>query len=443
LAIVLAFFSFSIRVSFAAPSTQPLSGISYLDNGSIRLGVDLDLGGAITWLSTSADNANLVNSWDLGREIQMSFYSGPIPFTPEGKQPAPQWRGLGWNPIQSGDHFKNRSKTIECRNDGKSIYIKCVPMQWPLNNVPGQCLFESRLSLDANTVRADCTLINHRSDVTQYPARLQELPAIYTNAPWWRLMTYTGDKPFTTDALTQIPPKMPWTEFRATENWAALVNDHDRGLGVWEPAIFRFSGGFAGKPGAGGAGDSPTGYLSPTQLEILDSNIEYHYTYVLILGSLDEIRTYVYAHATRPSAPSFHFDKDRRHWSYHDASDNGLPLHGQLDIHTTGPDPQCISPDGFWYAAGSPKIKIEAAFDATAPVARIRWKTAADDRFSEEKTISFPVNPDNAFHTYEVDLSHSPRYVGAITGLRFDPVLKPAAPARVRLKSISFTDPRP
>jgi hypothetical protein len=426
----------------AAPSTQPISGISYLDNGTIRLGVDLDKGGAITWLSKSGGEANIVNSWDLGRQIQMSFYSGPIPFTPDGKQPAPEWRTLGWNPIQSGDHFKNHSKTIEYRNDGKSIYVKCVPMQWPLNNVPAECLFESRLSLEGDTVHADCTLINHRSHVTQYPARLQELPAIYTNAPWWRLMTYTGEKPFANDNLTQIPAKMPWTDFHATENWAALVNDKNEGIGIWEPGTFRFSGGFSGKPGAGGAADPPTGYLSPTHLEILDDNIEYHYAYVLILGSLDEIRHYAYVHASPPSAPDYHFDKDRQHWSYHDAADTGLPLHGELDIHTAGPDPQCISPQDFWYAAKSSKIRIDAAFAATAPLARIRWKTIADDRFSEDKTISFPVTSDNAYHVYEIDLSTSAKYIGAITGLRLDPVPKPGESARIRIKSISFIDRR-
>ena len=67
----------------------------------------------------------------------MSYYAGPVPFTPKGKQPAPQWRGLGWNPIQAGDHFGNASKVLEHRNDGKSIYVKCVPMQWPLDNEPG------------------------------------------------------------------------------------------------------------------------------------------------------------------------------------------------------------------------------------------------------------------------------------------------------------------
>jgi len=71
--------------------------VSYLDNGVIRLGVNLELGGAFTYLSTSKSNTNLLNRSDWGRQIQMSHYSGPVPLAPNGKQPKPkkEWAGLG------------------------------------------------------------------------------------------------------------------------------------------------------------------------------------------------------------------------------------------------------------------------------------------------------------------------------------------------------------
>ena len=171
--------------------------MSYLDNGIIRLGVDLNLGGAITYLSKSGSDQNIVNSFDFGRQIQMSYYSGPVPFTPDGKQPKPEWNFIGWNPIQVGDAFGNASKLLEEKHDGKSLYVKCVPMHWPLDNVPGECTYECWLELEGAAVHARCRLVNHRADHTQYPARDQELPAVYTNAPFHRLMTATRDKPFT------------------------------------------------------------------------------------------------------------------------------------------------------------------------------------------------------------------------------------------------------
>ncbi len=170
--------------------------LSVLDNGAVRVGVDLNAGGAVTYLSKSGEDNNIINSWDWGRQVQMSYYAGPVPFTPDGKQPAKEWRGLGWNPIQAGDHFGHGSKVIEHHNDGKAIYVKCVPMQWPLDNVQLEGTFETWYSLDGPAVRVRARLNNARSDKTQWPARTQEMPAVYTNGPFYRLMTYSGDKPY-------------------------------------------------------------------------------------------------------------------------------------------------------------------------------------------------------------------------------------------------------
>ena len=54
--------------------------MSFLDNGTIRIGVDLDIGGTITFLARSNGGENLINSHDLGRQVQQSYYSGPHPF---------------------------------------------------------------------------------------------------------------------------------------------------------------------------------------------------------------------------------------------------------------------------------------------------------------------------------------------------------------------------
>ena len=41
--------------------------MSWLENDLIKLGVDLDLGGAITFLAAKKDGANVINNFDLGR----------------------------------------------------------------------------------------------------------------------------------------------------------------------------------------------------------------------------------------------------------------------------------------------------------------------------------------------------------------------------------------
>src|SRR5208337_1863850 len=113
-------------------------------------------------LSRSGAELNLVNSYDCGRQIQMSYYSGPVPFATAGKQPKPEWRFIGWNPIQVGDAFGNASKLLEQSNDSKQIYVKCVPLHWPLDNVAGECTYECWFTLDGPAVHARCRLLNHR-----------------------------------------------------------------------------------------------------------------------------------------------------------------------------------------------------------------------------------------------------------------------------------------
>jgi hypothetical protein len=438
ISLLLTFFLPVTVPAFAAPRTNT-PDMSYLDNGVIRLGVDLNLGGAITFLSKSKSDLNLINSWDWGRQVQMSYYSGPVPFTPGGKQPAPEWKGLGWNPVQAGDHFGNASKTIEHANDGKTIHIKCVPMQWPLDHVPLEGTFEAWYSLDGEAVKVRSRLNNARSDKTQWPARTQELPAVYTNAPFYKLMTYTGDKPFSSAELSridhQMKPREPWAHWYATENWAALLNDDGWGLGVWNPDCFNFSGGAAGKPGKGGPKDSSTNYIAPNRAEILDHNIVHEYQYTLILGDLATIRKYVYDHAKRPAPPTYRFEKDRQGWHYRNATDTGWPINGQLNVQLDGDDPQLVGPPGFWQAADAPVLYLHAAFQTGQKSAQIFWSRLGEKGMSR---IDLAIVPDGAYRTYEIHLADSPAYKGIITGLRFDPVPAAKKGEWVKVKWIGF-----
>ncbi|MGO8836978.1 MAG: hypothetical protein ACLQAH_13800 [Limisphaerales bacterium] len=235
-------------VDQVVPDQDRTPRMSYLENESIRLGVDLAIGGAITYLAPATNRElNVINSHDWGRQVQLSYYSGPNPFHPPGTTMSEDWHSLGWNPIQSGDCYGFKSVVLTHTNDGHSIYVKLVPMQWPLKNVPGECVCEVWLKLDGPTVKARTRLTNQRADHTQYPARTQEMPAVYVNGPYSRLFSYTGDRPYTGGALTQFTNRLDlqkdWTNWLATEHWAAQVNDAGWGLGVWTPETVRFSGG--------------------------------------------------------------------------------------------------------------------------------------------------------------------------------------------------------
>ncbi|WP_260929434.1 hypothetical protein [Novosphingobium sp. 9] len=427
----------SARLGHAKPERM-----SYLANGTLRLGIDLAKGGAITFLADLTRGPdNLINSFDLGRQVQMSYYSGPVPYRVPGHAgPRPRWEEIGWNPIQVGDDFGNASRILEHRNDGREIYVKCVPMHWPLDDVPGECTFESWLRLDGNTVQARCRLVMARQDRTQWPARQQELPAVYTNGPWYQLWSYRGDRPFIGDTPTEIQHpfenESPWAEWAATENWAALLDDSGHGLGVWSPETTWFSGGFYGKKGSGGPKDEPTGYIGPSRLEIIDHNIVHDYRYTLICGDLGAIRQWVYAQPRPPALPSWEFARDRQGWTYVDATDSGWPIRGQLDIRPAK-GAQIIGPPAAWQAAQAKRLTIRGVFEGIDEVALL-WRPLDSPDFVGSPSAIAKVRPERGVQSLSFNLSRCSEYRGLVTQLRLDPQLESGPTARIALHSIAF-----
>lgn len=311
----------------------------FAENEFIRIGANLSLGGALTYLSEKGKK-NLINSHDWGRQVQMSFYAPPVPYQPEGTEMAECWKFIGWNPIQSGDYYRNRSRVLEYRCENNEIYVKCIPMHWPLNNCPGECTFEVWYRLDGYCVNVTSRINMDRPDTTQYPARHQEQPAVYTNGEWYKGVAYVGKKPFTGDSLTELVTKdnglgWPWLNIYATENWSALVDDEDYGLGVYIGSTNLSKIGFAGsteQKGWGGPKDDQTGYIAPLGCEILDHNITYSYDYSLIVGQLDFIRQTAYEKDKHVDRRHYSFEHDRNHFYYKDITDKGYPTGGCLDF---------------------------------------------------------------------------------------------------------------
>src|SRR6185437_9235143 len=97
-------------------------------------------------------------------------------------------------------------------------------------------------------------------------------------------------KPFTKDALTQITndwrKPWPWTHFVATERWAALVDEHDWGLGVFKDDGAQFDGGIYGDARSEDPKDGSTAYVAPIQVENFDHNIVYEHRTDFMVGNL-------------------------------------------------------------------------------------------------------------------------------------------------------------
>jgi len=70
----------ALALALAASSARPAASAGddsflFLDNGRVRVGVDVTRGGSIGWLSASGGR-NLVNHADMGREVQLRRVGG-------------------------------------------------------------------------------------------------------------------------------------------------------------------------------------------------------------------------------------------------------------------------------------------------------------------------------------------------------------------------------
>lgn len=280
-----------------------------LDNGVLKVGVSLTYGGAITYLSPSGSDRNLINNHDKGRQIQQSYYAGQDRNrTAQGQNAS--WSPWPWNPVQAGDSFNNPSHVLEATVTGGEIYTKVQPLLWDMNNELAEAHYEMWITLDENRVHVRSKLTCFRTDDDwTVVARHQELPAVYTIGALGTLYTYEGAEPFTQAPLTVIPSnwadhvnlgEFPWTYWTASEKWAASVNEALWGVGVYYRDAELFLGGFAGLGTGGETADFETTYISPLRTIAFDNDSEFEYEYDLIVGSISDIRQFVYEQEGQP-----------------------------------------------------------------------------------------------------------------------------------------------
>ncbi len=269
------------------------------DNGILKVKLDLTRGGAISYISLSGSNRSLVNIHDEGRYIQQSYYAGKsVDRIAEGQNPS--WSPWSWNPIQVGDSYGNRAKILDYKQNGDTLYVKCTPMLWDMNNMPAEAEMEQWNILEGNVLKVHCKITCHRTDniYGENIADDQELPAVYPISALKNLYTYLGNSPFMNDSLDN--PSVVnlssgfWGRYpNVSEHWMAFVDSTKWGIGVFNQNCTYFLAGMSGSPG-GEAQDGSTSYIAPTRKEILNKNSVFEYDYYIIVGTVDQIRAKVY-----------------------------------------------------------------------------------------------------------------------------------------------------
>jgi hypothetical protein len=400
-----------------------------LDNGTVKIGIDLGAGGSISYLSRSDSSYNLVNVYDKGRYVQQSYYTGQnLDRTSEGQDS--MWSPWPWNPIQSGDTYGHRSRVVAWSNDGHTIYVRTRPLLWDMNGETCQCHFETWITLEGQAVHVRNKLTSFRTDSRWSVAtRAQELPAVYAIGDLYRVLTYTGRQPFRRDSLTRIrnTPSF-WEGWDGTEHWAACVNGQNFGFAVYSPPRTVFAGGLHGSPG-GREEDSSTCYLAPLEAVSLAKTSIYDYDYYLTVGTLGEMRHDIYeldrrlpAGRTSEETWGFNVDGNFRGWATSASVARERVVSGSLEGTDANNDPFVVSPTIGKSASSLNKVVVQLRNDTSSTRAQLFFQTLASGYWSRSKSTSVAIQPHSDFARYTFDMSSIPDWRGTITKLRLDPV---------------------
>jgi hypothetical protein len=259
-----------------------------LENGTIRVGIDRQKGGAITWLSWKDYPQNAVNHHDPGRLIQQSYYAGKsLDRTAEGQSKA--WSPWTWNPIQGGGVASWARVTELKRLDGPQLYCETIPKLWDMPNAEAQALMRQWTGFESNltgmvVVRSE--FISQREPNDRWGAavlRPQEVPACYFTRNFSVVKSYLGGGKWREE--TQ-PPGPPWGTATPPRKAMALFNPQGQGIAVFSPAAtqpWNFG------PHAGGSSDDPAAgpcmHVAPIDRASLGPKSVYRYRYWLIVGT--------------------------------------------------------------------------------------------------------------------------------------------------------------
>ncbi len=413
---------------------SPAPYTSALDNGILKVGIDANAGGAISYLSPSGSSTNLINTFDLGREVQQSYYAGnPVDRSAEGQRRP--WSPWAWNPIGAGDAYGNRPLIDALEVTSTTIYVKSQPLLWDMNDELCECMFRTWITLEGGRVRVHNRLTTSRTD-TRWPVvpSIQELPAVYPIADLPRVVSYTGSKPFAWQPISEISrPATGWiSTWNTREHWGACVNQGDWGMGVYTPGRSTVIGGLYGSPG-GGPDTVNTCYLSPIADGSARSDDQVR---LRLLRSLSARSTRSGTSSTRRGNLRSHLRQgspagDGQVWSFDSDGDFGgwhavaniassSVTSGRLEADATNGDPYVHSA-----TIGTPardwKVTLRLRNGTPSSTAQLFFTTAADQTWTASKSKRIRIAPNSPYQEYTFDMSDVSTWRGTIDRLRLDP----------------------
>ncbi len=266
----------NVLVAQDAKPLQPAEDWVYIQNEELRVGLLRSHGGAIAYLSSRESEVNTLNHYDHGRLIQQSYY---------GDEDGSRWGDKPWryNPVQGGDYQGRAAQVVECTTTESTAYVKTTPRHWASGKLLNECSMEQWAELDGPLLRVRYKF-TYQGNVSHQPHH-QETPAVFIAPKLSTLITYTDDKPWTSESLTSKTPGWPNEYMTLSEHWAAYVGDDGRGVGVYVPGAqeatcYRYDEG----------AESACSYIAPLHTFALTPGLSFSFTAYFTLGNADTIR---------------------------------------------------------------------------------------------------------------------------------------------------------
>ncbi|TWU37720.1 hypothetical protein Q31b_45090 [Novipirellula aureliae] len=290
---------FCCGLTTAAPvvGALPAADLLTIDDGSVKIGIDRQKGGAITWLSSHAYTKNIVNIADPGRLIQQSYYAGKrLDRTAEGQHKS--WSPWTWNPIQGGGVGNGGKKgswarvTVFEKNEN-TLYSETIPKLWDMPNEEAEAVMRQWTTFERNmpsVVRVECELQAARSNGDRWGQatnRPQEIPACYFTRNFKTVKTYLGEGKW---RLEHQVPGPPWGHANPPRKAMAVFEASGQGVAVFSPSS-RASWNF-GPHGDGLSSDPTDGpcmHIAPIDRVLFGPKSTYRYCYWLVIGDESQI----------------------------------------------------------------------------------------------------------------------------------------------------------
>lgn len=248
----------------------------YLQNDHLKIGVNLNAGACIGWLSTVKEpDKNVLNTYDPGRYIQQSYY---------GDEDGSIWNGTSWryNAVQGGDWHGLPSTVLEFKSDSSTtLYAKTKPRHWTTSKLLEEMIMEEWITLEGPLAHVKFKMTY--TGTTTHKAHHQELPAFFVE-PEFGTLAYVHGEPWKNTPPSRRSSGEKNEYIKLTEHWAAWLNPDDFGVGVFTPVCDDAT--CYHVPGKAGS----CSYIAPFKTMSLSPGLIFEYDTYIGIGKLQELR---------------------------------------------------------------------------------------------------------------------------------------------------------